>query len=351
MGSILSIVLYPMWLSVLIVLHVCFALGRLRRLLRQLPALLRSQLRRSHVLQQLKNQRVIDLNVEAEKRRWKKTPRHLAVLFHPGMPVESVTSWCSWSGSTSRQARRAEFELAQLARMTDELKKLVRWCDGLGIAQLSVYDEQGESTSPYRTLDRYAPAVEASLASSCVIIPESTPSLDTRRHPERPLHTFRLAFSTPSALKSPSGKRVRFQSSSSDGTVTPPGRESDSGYGLSDLGSETPIATSSSLAVNILSRRSGRPHLASIARQLAEGQDLGHSVEEAIEAGSFSEPDLLLVLGGPYLRLRGFPPWQLRLTEMYHHPSPAWLPPPSLDWPILRRALDVYGGAEMRLGR
>ncbi|KDE03394.1 hypothetical protein MVLG_06111 [Microbotryum lychnidis-dioicae p1A1 Lamole] len=342
MGRISSIVLYPAWVLVLIVLHVCFALGRLRRLLRQLPALLRSQLRRSNVLQQLEDEKGVTLNLEMEKRRWKKIPTHLAVLFHPGMPVESVSSWLSWSGSTSRQARRAEVELAQLSRMTDELRKLVRWCDGLGIAQLSVYDEQG-------VLDRFAPAVKASLSSSCVIIPESTPSLKTRRHP--PLHPFHLAFSTPIALKTSTGKRVRFQTSSSDGAVTPPGREIDSGYGLSDLGSETPTAKSSVLSVNLLSRRSGRPHLASIARQLAEGQDLGHSIEEAIEAGSFSEPDLLLVLGGPYLRLRGFPPWQLRLTEMYHHPSPAWLPPPSLDWPILRRALDVYGGAEMRLGR
>ncbi|SCZ87532.1 BZ3500_MvSof-1268-A1-R1_Chr2-2g04998 [Microbotryum saponariae] len=304
MGRISSTVLYPAWVLVLIVLHVCFALGRLRRLLRQLPALLRSQLRRSNVLQQLEDEKGVNLNLEAEKRRWKKTPTHLAVLFHPGMPVESVSSWFSWSGSTSRQARRAEVELAQLSRMTDELRKLVRWCDGLGIAQLS----------PSGILDRFAPAVEASLSSSCVIIPESTPSSETRRHP--PLHAFRLAFSTPMALKSSTGKRVRFQTSSSDGTVTPPGREIDSGYGLSDLGSETPIATSSVLSVNLLSRRSGRPHLASIARQLAEGQNLGHSIEEAIEAGSFSEPDLLLVLGGPYLRLRGFPPWQLRLTEM-----------------------------------
>lgn len=30
----------------------------------------------------------------------------------------------------------------------------------------------------------------------------------------------------------------------------------------------------------------------------------------------FGEPDLLLVFGGSYLRLHGFPPWQLRLTEM-----------------------------------
>ncbi|SGY14769.1 BQ5605_C013g07097 [Microbotryum silenes-dioicae] len=311
MGRILSIVLYPAWVLVLIVLHVCFALGRLRRLLRQLPALLHSQLRRSNVLQQLEDEKGVTLNLETEKRRWKKIPTHLAVLFHPGMPVESVSSWFSWSGSTSRQARRAEVELAQLSRMTDELRKLVRWCDGLGIAQLS----------PSGVLDRFAPAVKASLSSSCVIIPESTPSLKTRRHP--PLHPFHLAFSTPIALKTSTGKRVWFQTSSSDGAVTPPGREIDSGYGLSDLGqseirqgSETPTAKSSVLSVNLLSRRSGRPHLASIARQLAEGQDLGHSIEEAIEAGSFSEPDLLLVLGGPYLRLRGFPPWQLRLTEM-----------------------------------
>lgn len=39
-------------------------------------------------------------------------------------------------------------------------------------------------------------------------------------------------------------------------------------------------------------------------------------VEEKVEAGRFAEPDLLLVLGGPYLRLKGFPPWEVRLTEL-----------------------------------
>lgn len=39
-------------------------------------------------------------------------------------------------------------------------------------------------------------------------------------------------------------------------------------------------------------------------------------VEERVEAESLAEPDLLVVLGGPYLRLKGFPPWQIRLTEM-----------------------------------
>lgn len=53
--------------------------------------------------------------------------------------------------------------------------------------------------------------------------------------------------------------------------------------------------------------RKGRYDLSSLTTEL---------VEEKVETGTFAEPDLLLVLGGPYLRLRGFPPWQIRLTEM-----------------------------------
>ena len=33
-------------------------------------------------------------------------------------------------------------------------------------------------------------------------------------------------------------------------------------------------------------------------------------------ASTFAEPDLLLVLGGLHLRLRGFPPWHTRLSEI-----------------------------------
>lgn len=39
-------------------------------------------------------------------------------------------------------------------------------------------------------------------------------------------------------------------------------------------------------------------------------------------AASLAEPDLLVVLGGPYLRLHGFPPWQVRLTEMQYVVGP-----------------------------
>lgn len=34
-----------------------------------------------------------------------------------------------------------------------------------------------------------------------------------------------------------------------------------------------------------------------------------------------------------------------------HHSSPSWLPSPRINYKIFMNALDVYGGAEMRLGR
>lgn len=110
---------------------------------------------------------------------------------------------------------------------------------------------------------------------------------------------------------------------------------------------ESTAATSKQvpLTINLLSRLSGRPHLAAVTRDIAtlvgkgklksstvdagfiqesvEGSFAYHehpildsSPNVAIAASGINDPDLLIVLGGPYLRLRGFPPWQLRLTEM-----------------------------------
>jgi dehydrodolichyl diphosphate syntase complex subunit NUS1 len=114
----------------------------------------------------------------------------------------------------------------------------------------------------------------------------------------------------------------------------------------------------SSFTLNLVSRSFGRPQLARVAQRLASERKGANKVEElsseavsAILDGTFSpplasrssplrrhsilshtppdltlsplvaalplsEPDLLFVFGGPYLRLQGFPPWQIRLTEM-----------------------------------
>lgn len=65
------------------------------------------------------------------------------------------------------------------------------------------------------------------------------------------------------------------------------------------------------------------------------------------------EPDLLLVFG-PFLKLDGYPPWQIRLTEMYctgarshglNGDSEA------VEYQGYMRGLWHFAGAQMRFGR
>jgi len=101
--------------------------------------------------------------------------------------------------------------------------------------------------------------------------------------------------------------------------------------------------------------------MAIVTKSLAEAAHEGHLtsddidiklLDEKIESSSkITEPDLLLVLGGPYLRLQGFPPWQIRLTEIFHQPSPAWLPSPDLTYQHLWDAMTSYQGSEQRIGK
>ena len=66
-----------------------------------------------------------------------------------------------------------------------------------------------------------------------------------------------------------------------------------------------------------------------------------------------AEPDLLLVFG-PYLKLDGYPPWQIRLTEMYctgdrSHGLTGY--GEAVEYQGFMRGLWHYAGAQMRFGR
>ncbi|KAJ5660742.1 uncharacterized protein N7484_000114 [Penicillium longicatenatum] len=65
------------------------------------------------------------------------------------------------------------------------------------------------------------------------------------------------------------------------------------------------------------------------------------------------EPDLLLIFG-PYLKLDGYPPWQIRLTEMYctgdrSHGVAGF--GEAVEYQGFMRGLWHYAGAQMRFGR
>jgi dehydrodolichyl diphosphate syntase complex subunit NUS1 len=58
-----------------------------------------------------------------------------------------------------------------------------------------------------------------------------------------------------------------------------------------------------------------------------------------------SEPDLL-ILFSPTVQLKGYPPWQLRLTEIFHLPDNK-----GVNYQVFLRALYNFAKVEMRLGR
>lgn len=79
------------------------------------------------------------------------------------------------------------------------------------------------------------------------------------------------------------------------------------------------------------------------------GTDTGAAGDDLLKP----EPDLLLVFG-PFLKLDGYPPWQLRLTEMYctgDRSHGATGDGEAVEYQGFMRGLWHYAGAQMRFGR
>lgn len=117
----LPLLLLPLQAVVILILHSCFALSRLFTLLHQV-----------HRGSGQPTTTETRIEIERDQARWKKTPRKLAVSFVPG------TRWSWWR--SSGDAEREERE--ELAKLVEDTRKLLGWCDQLGIDELSLYDER-----------------------------------------------------------------------------------------------------------------------------------------------------------------------------------------------------------------
>ena len=69
-------------------------------------------------------------------------------------------------------------------------------------------------------------------------------------------------------------------------------------------------------------------------------------IDAEISESVMSEPDLLLLFGEKAV-LEGYPPWQVRLTEIFALQD--WTG--GVGYHVFLRGLRRYGGAEMRFGR
>ncbi|WBW71113.1 di-trans,poly-cis-decaprenylcistransferase Nus1 [Schizosaccharomyces osmophilus] len=107
------------------------------------------------------------------------------------------------------------------------------------------------------------------------------------------------------------------------------------------------------LKVHLIAEEDGRDAIIDLTRGLADlatkkvitsEQVTQELIDKELTESVIPEPDLLIIFS-PYLKLRGFPPWQLRLCEIFHDPvftSPSYL--------SFYKALTRYSTAEMRLG-
>lgn len=68
-------------------------------------------------------------------------------------------------------------------------------------------------------------------------------------------------------------------------------------------------------------------------------------VDAEISESVMGDPDLL-VLFGPMVELSGYPPWQVRLTEIFHVEDNH-----GVGYQVFLRALYSFANAQMRFGR
>ncbi|EMD42111.1 hypothetical protein CERSUDRAFT_79718 [Gelatoporia subvermispora B] len=258
----------------------------------------------------------------------------------------------------------------------EAVQNLVSWCRVVGITRLSVYDRHDilpRVIADIRELfDASSDDIsDGSVTDSGLEFPPTPPESDSSDSrpvsPNQKSQRLQLGVTT-LELAGPQD-RTRQRLSAGKHTLRRR-RQSEK-----DIGSKT-------LTLHILSQRSSKAAISTVASSLlrtslAHHRDSDHKTQdeefsvsiEDLKASlegehGFPPPDLMIVRSltprkhyKVPLELHGFPPWQIRLTEIYHdeRPQPHWPMTENrtsaLEEVEFRRALDSFASAEMRLGR
>lgn len=109
------------------------------------------------------------------------------------------------------------------------------------------------------------------------------------------------------------------------------------------------------LTILLIDASDGRRTLVDLTKTLAEMSQHGkinpsdisaELIDAEISESVMGEPDLLILFGDRVV-LDGYPPWQVRLTEIFHVQDNA----AGVGYQVFLRALYNFAKAEMRLGR
>ncbi|KAK3394794.1 Undecaprenyl diphosphate synthase [Podospora didyma] len=194
---------------------------------------------------------------------------------------------------------------AGLERLVNEAADIAAWCASAGIPELSIYEKTG-------ILKGYIPETHRAVSHKlAAYFGRDFPAL---------------------SLKAPHIPAVV--------SVRAPGR----GDGTEPK----------SLSVLLLSAEDGRDSIVDLTKTLAEMSQRSkirsaditiELVNAELSESVMGEPDLL-ILFGPHVELDGYPPWQVRLTEIYHVPDNQ-----GVGYQVFYRGLRNFAKAQMRLGR
>lgn len=190
---------------------------------------------------------------------------------------------------------------ADLERLIDQTAELATWCACAEIPMLSVYEKTG-------ILKKHMPRVyEAVVQKFAFYFGEHHPNL---------------------SLTSPHKEEM----SSINASAHP------------EVGQ---------LKLHLISYQDGRESVVDLTKTLAQMSQKGKLsprdismdlVDAELSEGIMPEPDLLLLFG-PYVELSGYPPWQIRLTEIFCLPDNE-----TFGYQVFVKALRNYSKAQFRVG-
>ncbi|KAF9480983.1 hypothetical protein BDN70DRAFT_992226 [Pholiota conissans] len=297
--------------------------------------------------------------LQAQRRR---IPKHLAIVFtvDPLVPVEI--------------AREA---------LTESIINAVEWCRTIGVKKLTVYEENDMLSGCVQAICKHLPVQEQETDSSESEIdyPLTPPPSD---HSEsRPLSPNDLPLSSNYIPIT----KLRVSESFSEKSTQ---NESHKLLKRRHLQKTTEGSQKKAdLLLCVISSEASKPAIAAVAQALADRErrqlysnssastttkrPFKLTVEELDEIleddGGLSSPDFMIIHSLDYsysspapTELHGFPPWHIRLTEIFqNHPRDSRSQPlfqwrrPCLPIPLdelgFREALDEFASAEMRFGK
>ena len=108
------------------------------------------------------------------------------------------------------------------------------------------------------------------------------------------------------------------------------------------------------LRLHLISSQDGRESMVDLTRTLTEMSQKGklsprdismELIDAELSEGIMPEPDLL-ILFGPRVELAGYPPWQIRLTEIFCLQDNE-----TFGYQVFLKALQNYSGAQFRRGK